>query len=189
MAHELALGIVRGGEGATKLVAITVTRRRHRRGRLDGGPRHRQLAAREDRGARRRSQLGTAGRGGGPLGARPSCSTRARQIGHLVLFENGRPFDELAPQAAEYLKGDTLEIEVNLGAGGTHSATVWTCDLVGRIREDQRRIPNVGSSTSQGQSTYVHSTWCRSDDTWRETFSRFWIFTPIALAKHAGVWA
>ena len=27
------------------------------------------------------------------------------QIGSLVLFENGRPFDELAPKAADYLTG------------------------------------------------------------------------------------
>ena len=46
-----------------------------------------------------------------------------------MLFENGRPFDELAPKAADYLTGKDLEIEVNLGAGGTHTATVWTCDL------------------------------------------------------------
>ena len=51
------------------------------------------------------------------------------QIGSLVLFENGRPFDELAPKAADYLTGKDLAIEVNLGTGGTHRATVWTCDL------------------------------------------------------------
>jgi glutamate N-acetyltransferase/amino-acid N-acetyltransferase len=36
VAHELALGIVRGGEGATKLDRHYRDRRRHRRGRLDG---------------------------------------------------------------------------------------------------------------------------------------------------------
>jgi len=51
------------------------------------------------------------------------------QIGSLVLFENGRPFDELAPKAADYLTGKDLQIEINLGTGGRHSATVWTCDL------------------------------------------------------------
>ena len=54
---------------------------------------------------------------------------RGVQIGSLVLFENGRPFDELAPKAAEYLMGKDLAIEVNLGTGGPHTATVWTCDL------------------------------------------------------------
>ncbi len=51
------------------------------------------------------------------------------QIGPLVLFENGRPFDELAPQAADYLTGKELAIEVDLGTGGPYRATVWTCDL------------------------------------------------------------
>ena len=41
----------------------------------------------------------------------------------------GRPFDELAPKAVDYLAGKNLEIEVGLGAGGSHTATVWTCDL------------------------------------------------------------
>ena len=51
------------------------------------------------------------------------------QIGPLVLFEDGRPFDELAPKAADYLTGKDIAIEVNLGTGGSHTATVWTCDL------------------------------------------------------------
>ncbi len=51
------------------------------------------------------------------------------RIGDLVLFADGRPFDELAPQAAAYLRGTDLAIEVDLGAGGPHTATVWTCDL------------------------------------------------------------
>ncbi len=44
---------------------------------------------------------------------------RARvRIGALVLFADGRPFDELAPQAASYLEGTDLDIEVGLGTGG-----------------------------------------------------------------------
>ena len=46
-----------------------------------------------------------------------------------MLFADGRPFDELAPQAASYLQGTDLDIEVGLGTGGGCSATVWTCDL------------------------------------------------------------
>jgi glutamate N-acetyltransferase/amino-acid N-acetyltransferase len=51
------------------------------------------------------------------------------RIGPHVLFSNGEPHDELAPRAAEYLAGKELEIEVNVGAGGTHQATMYTCDL------------------------------------------------------------
>ena len=50
-------------------------------------------------------------------------------IGSVVVFETGRPIDELAPKAAEYLMGKDIAIEVNLGTGGSHTATVWTCDL------------------------------------------------------------
>jgi glutamate N-acetyltransferase/amino-acid N-acetyltransferase len=51
------------------------------------------------------------------------------EIGPHVLFEQGRPFDERAPLAAAYLLGTDLAITVDLGAGGRHTATVWTCDL------------------------------------------------------------
>jgi len=46
-----------------------------------------------------------------------------------VLFQDGVPFDDRAPEAAVYLAGSELAIEIDLGAGGTHSAAVWTCDL------------------------------------------------------------
>ena len=46
----------------------------------------------------------------------------------IVLFKDGRPHDEAAPQAAEYLKGTDIDVGVDLGAGAAAS-TVWTCDL------------------------------------------------------------
>ncbi len=55
-------------------------------------------------------------------------SRAAVVIGSIVLFKDGRPYDEAAPKAAEYLKGTDLVVSVDLGAG-TNSATVWTCDL------------------------------------------------------------
>jgi glutamate N-acetyltransferase / amino-acid N-acetyltransferase len=45
-----------------------------------------------------------------------------------VLLNDGRPYDEAAPQAAAYLSGKELTVTVDLGAG-TESSTVWTCDL------------------------------------------------------------
>ena len=129
VAKDLALGIVRGGEGATKLVAITVTG-----AATDADA---WLAARalansllgEDGDSWRRSQLGPAGGRGRTSGARFVLDAARVRIGPLVLFEDGRPFDERAPQAATYLQGTDLTIEVDLGAGGAHTATVWTCDL------------------------------------------------------------
>ncbi len=129
VAHELALGIVRGGEGATKLVAITVT------GAVSDSDAW--MAA---RAVANSPLVKTAVHGGDPnwgrlvaaagrSGARFVLDNARVQIGTLVLFENGRPYDERAPDAAEYLKGSSLEITVDVGAGGGHSATVWTCDL------------------------------------------------------------
>jgi glutamate N-acetyltransferase/amino-acid N-acetyltransferase len=129
VAHELALGVVRGGEGATKLVAVTVAG-----AATDADA---WIAARAIANS---PLVKTAVHGGDPNWGRLVAAAgrsgaafvldRARvRIGPVVLFEDGRPFDERAPQAADYLQGSTLEIEVDLGAGGGHAATVWTCDL------------------------------------------------------------
>ena len=129
VAHELALGIVRGGEGATKLIAISVTG-----AATDGDA---WMAARAIANS---PLVKTAVHGGDPnwgrlvaaagrSGAKFVLDGARVQIGVLVLFENGRPFDDLAPKAAEYLMGKDLAIAVDLGTGGSHHATVWTCDL------------------------------------------------------------
>ena len=49
-------------------------------------------------------------------------------IGPIVLFKDGRPYDEAAPEAASYLKNTDVAISVDLGVGSS-SSTVWTCDL------------------------------------------------------------
>ena len=129
VAQELALGIVRGGEGATKLIAITVT-----------GASTDSDAWMAARAIANSPLVKTAVHGGDPnwgrlvaaagrSGAAFVLDGARVQIGSLVLFEHGRPFDELAPHAADYLQGKDLAITVDLGAGGTHTATVWTCDL------------------------------------------------------------
>lgn len=129
VAHELALGIVRGGEGATKLIAITVT-----------GAATDADAWMAARSIANSPLVKTAVHGGDPnwgrlvaaagrSGAAFVLDGARVQIGTLVLFEDGRPFDERAPQAAQYLAGKDLQIEVNLGTGGSYRATVWTCDL------------------------------------------------------------
>nr|ABV58979.1 putative ArgJ [uncultured Acidobacteria bacterium cosmid p2H8] len=126
--RELALGIVRGGEGATKLVAVTVT----------GGAT--SADARKAAKAIANSLLvKTAIHGGDPnwgrliavagrAGVAFDLSRAAVRIGSIVLFRDGRPFDEAAPEAAAYLSGSELTVSVDLGAG-SESSTVWTCDL------------------------------------------------------------
>ena len=126
--RELALGIVRGGEGATKLVTVTVT------GAASSGD------ARKAAKAIANSPLvKTAIHGGDPnwgrliavagrAGVAFELARAAVTIGTTVLFDRGRPYDERAAEAAEYLQGKELTVSVDLGAGRA-SSTVWTCDL------------------------------------------------------------
>lgn len=125
----LALAIVRGGEGATKLVTVRVT----------GGASY-EDARRAARAIANSLLVKTAVHGGDPnwgrlvaVAGRSGVAfdlARARvQIGDVVLFAGGRPFDERAPEAADYLRGETIVLTVDLGTGGPHSATMWTCDL------------------------------------------------------------
>ncbi len=129
VALELSLGIVRGGEGATKLVAITVT-----------GAESQDEAWTAARVIANSPLVKTAIHGGDPnWGRLVAAAGRSGvtfaldgvtvRVGSIVLFSDGQPHDELAPQAAEYLQGKELEIEVNVGAGGSNRATVYTCDL------------------------------------------------------------
>ena len=126
--EPLAVGIVRGGEGATKLVTVNVT-----------GAASREDARRAAKAIANSLLVKTAIHGGDPnWGRLIAVAGRANVafelsramvvIGSTVLFKNGQPHDEAAPEAAEYLKGTDILISVDLGAGST-SATVWTCDL------------------------------------------------------------
>jgi glutamate N-acetyltransferase/amino-acid N-acetyltransferase len=138
--RELALGIVRGGEGATKLVTVNVT-----------GAASPDEARRAAKVIANSLLVKTAIHGGDPNWGRLIAAagragvafdqTRAAvTIGSTVLFEQGRPHDDRAPEAAEYLKGPDLVVGVDLGAG-TAQSTVWTCDLSAeyvRINADYR---------------------------------------------------
>jgi glutamate N-acetyltransferase / amino-acid N-acetyltransferase len=138
--RELALGIVRGGEGATKLVTVTVT-----------GAATRTDARRAAKAIANSPLVKTAIHGGDPnwgrliavagrAGVEFQLARAAVVIGSIVLFKDGRPHDEAAPDAAEYLKGKDISVSVDLGAGQA-SSTVWTCDLSAeyvRINADYR---------------------------------------------------
>ena len=129
VALELALRIVRGGEGATKLIAVTVS-----------GARTQDEAWTAARVIANSLLVKTAVHGGDPnwgrlvaaagrSGAALSLEHATVQIGPIVLFSDGQPHDERAPQAAAYLQNTELEIEVNLGTDGPGRATMYTCDL------------------------------------------------------------
>jgi glutamate N-acetyltransferase/amino-acid N-acetyltransferase len=125
---EMATGIVRGGEGATKLIKVDVS-----------GAISEAEARRAARAIANSPLVKTAVHGGDPnwgrliavagrAGVDIELARAAVAIGPVVLFENGRPHDERAPDAARYLQGADVAVSVDLGVGRA-SATVWTCDL------------------------------------------------------------
>ena len=127
--EPLAIGIVRGGEGATKLITVRV------------------IGAQSDEEARRTARaiansplVKTAVHGGDPnwgrliavagrSGSAFTLEGAAVRIGPVELFRDGTPFDERAAEAATYLQGTDIEIEVDLGTGGAGRSRMWTCDL------------------------------------------------------------
>jgi glutamate N-acetyltransferase/amino-acid N-acetyltransferase len=129
VSRELAIAIVRGGEGATKLITVTVH---------DG--RTEDDARRVARTIANSPLVKTAVHGADPNWGRIVAAAgrsgvvfdvgRATvRIGGVLLFENGLPHDDAAPQAAAHLKQKDVQIDVNLGTGGGRAATIWTCDL------------------------------------------------------------
>jgi glutamate N-acetyltransferase/amino-acid N-acetyltransferase len=125
---RLALGIVRGGEGATKLITVNVT-----------GAATPADARRAAKAIANSPLVKTAIHGGDPnwgrliavagrAGVAFELSRAAVTVGCTELFRDGRPYDEAAAEAAEYLKNADINVTVHLGAGAAAS-TVWTCDL------------------------------------------------------------
>jgi glutamate N-acetyltransferase/amino-acid N-acetyltransferase len=126
--RELALAIVRGGEGVTRTVTIRVT---GAAGAEDARRVARTIAnsllvktAIHGADPNWGRILAAAGRAGAPFNpARVSV-----RIGSVELFAQGRPHDERAAEAAAILSRENVDIEVGLGSG-SGQATVYTCDL------------------------------------------------------------
>ena len=139
--EPLAIGIVRGGEGATKLITVRVT-----------GAASNEDARRTARAIANSLLVKTAVHGGDPnwgrlvavAGRAGSAFTLERavvRIGPLTLFADGTPYDDRAPEAAEYLQGKEIDLTVDLGTGGQGQSRMWTCDLSAdyvRINADYR---------------------------------------------------
>jgi len=129
VAGHLAREIVRGGEGATKLVTLHV-----------GGAASdadAQLAARTIANS---PLVKTAIHGGDPnwgrlvaaagrSGAAFVLDRASVSIADVPLFVSGVPHDERADAAAVILQAREIRIAIDLGTGGSHSATMWTCDF------------------------------------------------------------
>jgi len=129
VSRELALAIVRGGEGATRLVSVRVT-----------GATSVAAARHAARTIANSLLVKTAIHGGDPnwgrlvaaagrAGVEFALERAAVSIGGVDLFREGVPHDDRAPAAAAHLEGTDVRIEVDLGTGASHEATVWTCDL------------------------------------------------------------
>ena len=137
---RLALAIVKGGEGATKLMTVSVT-----------GAASLSDARRAAKAIANSPLVKTAIHGGDPnwgrliavagrAGVALELSRVLVAIGPTVLFRDGHPHDEGSPEAEAYLKNDDVTVTVDLGAGSA-SSTVWTCDLSAeyvRINADYR---------------------------------------------------
>lgn len=127
--RELAVAIVRGGEGATKVIVVTVADART----VEDA---RQVA----RTIANSPLVKTAVHGADPNWGRIVAAAGRSgvvfdinrltvHVGGTLLFEHGLPHDEAAPVAAGHLQGKNVQIDLNLGTGGRASATIWTCDL------------------------------------------------------------
>ena len=127
--EPLAVGIVRGGEGATRLVTVEVT-----------GARTVAEAKQAARAISNSPLVKTAVHGADPnWGRLVAVAGRAGvgfnldaarvRIGNVELFAGGRPFDERAADASAHLQGREVSLHVDLGTGGDGAARMWTCDL------------------------------------------------------------
>jgi glutamate N-acetyltransferase/amino-acid N-acetyltransferase len=129
VAGHLAREIVRGGEGATKLITVRIT------GALTESDAW--LAARTIANS---PLVKTAVHGGDPnwgrlvaaagrSGAAFDLDRASVSIGDVALFVRGTPHDDRASAAASVLQRPEIAITVDLGTGGGHEATMWTCDF------------------------------------------------------------
>ena len=132
---NLALQLVRDGEGASKFVKITVQGAKSERSArriartIADSPLVKTAICGEDANWGR--IVMAAGRAGEPL----DQTKLSVKFGELWAAKDGavaRDYDEAKMSA--YMKGDELDILVDVGAGHKQ-ATVWTCDLTKRYIE------------------------------------------------------
>jgi glutamate N-acetyltransferase / amino-acid N-acetyltransferase len=129
VAGDLARQVVRDGEGASKLIAITVE------GAVDDAS-ARRIGLAIANSPLVKTAIAGADANWGRIAMAIGKAGEPIELGRLAISFGGRPvaragarvpdLDE-APVAA-HLKGREIEITVRVG-GGPGSATVWTCDL------------------------------------------------------------
>ena len=129
MLHELAILVVRDGEGATKMVTVTVEGATSDASAariaqsIANSPLVKTAIAGED------ANWGRVVMAVGKAGEPADRDQLMIAFGDVVVAEQGERapgYDEAA--ASAYMKGEELELRVGLGLG-SGTATVYTCDL------------------------------------------------------------
>lgn len=126
---SLARQIARDGEGATKLVTVTVT-----------GAKSPADAKRAAEAIANSPLCKTAIHGGDPnwgrfvsaagySGAAMNPDKAACKVGKITVFKNGRPTEVPLSDVEKVMKEENLAIGVDLGMGGKATHRVYTCDL------------------------------------------------------------
>jgi glutamate N-acetyltransferase/amino-acid N-acetyltransferase len=130
VAKSLTHQVARDGEGAEKLIEVTV-----------GGAPTYALAKRAAKAIVNSPLVKTAVHGADPNWGRVAMavgkSTTADEVDQSrvrIRFGSQEVYPAAVEESglaalSEYMRGDTIEIHVDLAAGGTDSATVWGCDL------------------------------------------------------------
>ncbi|MCU4652193.1 bifunctional glutamate N-acetyltransferase/amino-acid acetyltransferase ArgJ [Roseibacterium sp. SDUM158016] len=133
--RDLALQIVRDGEGATKLVEVRVTGAKSARDAdkvarsIANSPLVKTAIAGED------PNWGRIVMAVGKSGAAADRDTLTIRLGDILVAEKGWVAESYREEdGASYMKGEELVISVDLGLG-SGAATVWTCDLTNRYIE------------------------------------------------------
>jgi glutamate N-acetyltransferase/amino-acid N-acetyltransferase len=124
----LAKAIARDGEGATKLIEVTVAGAQSQEAAraiaktVVGSSLVKSACFGADANWGR--IIAAVGRAGQPV----NTETVDIRLGDIVVLEQSGPVKFNEEQALAYLKGDLVQIYVNLNMGGV-SATAWGCDL------------------------------------------------------------
>lgn len=129
VSRRLAVDIVRGGEGATKVIRVTVqdARSSDDARRIARTIANSPLVKTAVHGAD--PNWGRIVAAAGRSGVTFEINRTTVHVGGVLLFENGLPHDDAAPRAAQHMKGSEIDIHVHVGTGGGAEATIWTCDL------------------------------------------------------------
>ena len=133
--HELALHVVKDGEGAEKLVTIKVTQAESKLAAkriamsIANSPLVKTAIAASD------ANWGRIVMAVGKAGEKADRDRLVIKIGGVIVAENGAVSPNYREeQITEYMQGQDIAIEVSVGVGN-EQATVYTCDLTHRYIE------------------------------------------------------